>query len=80
MAATVLTVLILAGLLAVGAWSLFAWHTVDAAVQSANGRLDRETIAALSPDAGSIFSQPTTILVLGVDKRATDPGRSDSIL
>ncbi|NLG64591.1 MAG: LCP family protein [Actinobacteria bacterium] len=80
MAATALTVLILAGLFAVGAWSLFAWRTVDAAVQSANGRLNRETIAALTPDAGSIFSQPTTVLVLGVDKRANDPGRSDSIL
>ncbi len=56
------------------------WRTVDAAVRIANGRIDRATRAALTPDQGSIFSHPTVILVLGVDKRPDDPGRSDSIM
>ena len=72
--------LVLALLLAAGLWGFFAWRTVDAAVQKANHRINAATRAQLTPDGGSIFSHPTTILVLGVDKRAHDPGRSDSIV
>ena len=36
-----------------------------------NQRIDRDTRAALTPDAGSILTHPTTILVLGVDRAAT---------
>jgi LCP family protein required for cell wall assembly len=71
---------LVAALLAVGLWSYFAWRTVDAAVRIANGRIDAPTHAALTPDQGGIFSHPTVILVLGVDKRPNDPGRSDSIM
>jgi len=76
----VLLAVVLAVLLAVGLWSYFSWRTVDKAVHIANARIDRATRAALAPDGGSIFSHPTVILVLGVDKRPDDPGRSDSIM
>jgi LCP family protein required for cell wall assembly len=76
----VVLAVLLAVLLAAGLWSYFAWRTVDKAVHIANGRIDAPTRAALTPDQGSIFSHPTVILVLGVDKRPNDPGRSDSIM
>jgi LCP family protein required for cell wall assembly len=76
----VVLAVLLAVLLAAGLWSYFAWRTVDKAVHIANGRIDSPTRAALTPDQGSIFSHPTVILVLGVDKRPNDPGRSDSIM
>jgi LCP family protein required for cell wall assembly len=72
--------IVLTLLLAVGVWAFFGWRTVDAAVTKANHRINAATRAALTPDHGSIFSHPTTILILGVDKRHDDPGRSDSIM
>ena len=67
-------------LIAFGVWAWLGWRAFDHAVGKANARITPATQAALTPDSGSIFSTPTTILVLGVDKRANDPGRSDTIM
>jgi LCP family protein required for cell wall assembly len=80
LALLVFTCLVLIALLAAGLWAFFAWRTVDKAVSLANARVKSTTRAQLTPDDGSLFSHPTTILVLGVDKRTNDPGRSDSIM
>jgi len=40
----------------------------------------QRTLAALTPGAGSILTHPTTILVLGTDRRAGEPARSDTIM
>jgi LCP family protein required for cell wall assembly len=76
----VLVVVLVAALAGFGIWFYLVYRTLDEAVAKANARIDDKTRAALAPDKGSIFSNPTTILVLGVDKRAHDPGRSDSIM
>ncbi len=75
-----LVLLLLAACAGFGIWFYMGYRSLDAAVARANARISDETLAALTPDEGSIFSNPTTILVLGVDKRANDPGRSDSIM
>jgi LCP family protein required for cell wall assembly len=81
LALLILTGLVVAALIAAGVWALFAWRTVDKAVAKANARIADTTRVQLTSDGGGgIFSHPTTILVLGVDKRAHDPGRSDSII
>lgn len=73
-----ITLLVL--LLAVGVWALVGWMTFDSAVDKANARITAPTEAALTPDAGSIATTPTTILILGVDQRGGQPGRSDTIM
>jgi LCP family protein required for cell wall assembly len=79
---TVLVILlvVLAAIAGFSVWFYLGYRELDEAVAKANARISPETEAALTPDQGSIFSNPTTILVLGVDKRANDPGRSDSIM
>jgi polyisoprenyl-teichoic acid--peptidoglycan teichoic acid transferase len=72
--------LIAAVVIGFGVWGYFGYRSVDEAVARSNARIDDATQAALTPDSGSIFGTPTTILVLGVDKRGNDPGRSDSIM
>jgi len=63
-----------------GIWFYLGFRQVDEAVARSNARISPETEAALTPDSGSIYSSPTTILILGVDKRGNDPGRSDSMM
>lgn len=80
-----LTLLVSSGVLlvvivAAALWGFFAWRTMDKAVTKANGRITAATREVLDPDTGSLFNHPTNILILGVDKRAHDPGRSDSIM
>jgi LCP family protein required for cell wall assembly len=72
--------LLLVALVGVGIWGFIGFRTLDKAVAKSNARITPETEAALTPDSGSIFSTPTTILILGVDKRGNDPGRSDSMM
>ncbi len=76
----VLGLLLLALVVGFGVWGYLGYRKLDDAVAKANSRIDADTEAALTPDNGSIFTTPTTILILGVDKRGTDPGRSDSII
>jgi polyisoprenyl-teichoic acid--peptidoglycan teichoic acid transferase len=55
----------------------------DYAVTAANhrfDRLDKKTRAQLTPDNGWIWRKGTTVLLLGVDSKAGEPARSDTIL
>jgi len=72
--------LVTAVVIGFGIWFYLGFRQVDEAVARSNARISPETEAALTPDSGSIFSTPTTILILGVDKRGNDPGRSDSMM
>ena len=75
-----LLALVVLVLVVVGVWACQGYRTVDEAVIKANRRIAAAAREALDKDSGGLFSHPTTILVLGVDRRARDPGRSDSIM
>ena len=65
---------------AVGVWAFLGYRAFDKAVRIANHRITRETRAALVDPKGGVLSTPTTLLVLGSDKRGKEPARSDTIL
>lgn len=74
-----LLVLLIAAVVAV----VLAWpgyQTLDRAVTKANDRLGDGARAQLTPDQGWIIRKPTTILLLGVDSKAGEPARSDTIM
>ncbi|HET6477223.1 MAG TPA: LCP family protein [Thermoleophilia bacterium] len=63
--------------------TVLAWpgyQKFDRSVDKANKRIDKRTRAALSPDEGWIWRNGTTLLLLGVDSKAGEPARSDTIL
>ncbi len=63
--------------------TVLAWPSYqkfDRAVDKANTRIDKKTRAQLSPDTGWIWRKGTTILLLGVDSKAGEPARSDTII
>jgi LCP family protein required for cell wall assembly len=63
--------------------TVLAWpgyQKFDRAVDKANTRIDKKTRAQLSPDTGWIWRKGTTILLLGVDSKAGEPARSDTII
>jgi polyisoprenyl-teichoic acid--peptidoglycan teichoic acid transferase len=79
----VLVVLLLVLVVAAVVATVLAWpgyKTLDRAVTKANHRLGNGARAELTPDAGWIVRKPTTILLLGVDSKAGEPGRSDTIM
>ena len=77
-----LLTLIVAGVVVV----VLAWpgyKKFDRAVTAANHRfdkLDKKTRAHLTPDEGWIWRKGTTVLLLGVDSKAGEPARSDTIM
>lgn len=74
-----LIVLIVAAVVAtVLAWP--GYKQFDRAVGHANNRIDKKTRAQLSPDEGWIVRSGTTVLLLGVDSKAGEPARSDTIM
>ncbi len=50
------------------------------AVAHANHRVDARTRAQLTPDKGWIWRNGTTLLLFGVDSKAGEPARSDTIM
>ena len=63
--------------------TVLAWpgyQKFDRAVDKANTRIDKKTRAQLSPDAGWIWRKGTTVLLFGVDSKAGEPARSDTIM
>ena len=52
----------------------------DRAVDKANKRVDKKTLAELTPDSGWMWRKGTTLLLLGVDSKAGEPARSDTIM
>jgi LCP family protein required for cell wall assembly len=75
-----LLVLLLAAIIGAGVWAYPKYKVFDKAVKKSNERVTAATRAALTPDRGSILFNPTTILILGVDQRPGDVGRSDTIM
>ena len=67
-------------LAAVLVWGVVGYRAFASGVAVSNKRIDERTRAGLAPGAGSILTHPTTILVLGVDQRASEPARSDTIM
>jgi LCP family protein required for cell wall assembly len=74
-----LVALIIAGVVVtVLAWP--GYQKFDRAVDNSNKRLDKKTRAELTPDDGWIWRNGTTLLLLGVDSKAGEPARSDTIM
>ena len=63
--------------------TVLAWpgyKKFDRAVDKANERIDKKTRAELTADDGWIWRNGTTLLLLGVDSKAGEPARSDTIM
>ena len=74
-----LLVFMIAGVvLTVLAWP--GYKEFDRAVDKSNRQIDRKTRAQLTPDNGSIWRRGTTILLFGVDSKAGEAARSDTIM
>src|SRR5207247_5148343 len=65
-------------------WALLGFLAFRSGVKQANKKLDPRAERALAPQDGMMISNPSNILVLGVDNgtksRQGDVGRSDSIM
>ena len=66
-------------------WALLGYLAVNRGVKAANERLEPQAAAALSPDVGSLLTNPSNILILGADvgedrEDREGRGRSDSIM
>ena len=71
--------LVIAGVvLTVLAWP--GYQKFDRAVDKANKRIDKKTRAELTPDDGWIWRNGTTLLLFGVDSKAGEMARSDTIM
>ncbi len=74
-----LAALIIAGVVVtVLAWP--GYKRFDRAVDKSNERIDKKTRAELTPDDGWMWRNGTTLLLLGVDSKAGEPARSDTIM
>jgi len=74
-----LVALVIAGVVVtVLAWP--GYKRFDRAVDKSNKRIDKKTRAELTPDDGWIWRNGTTLLLLGVDSKAGEPARSDTIM
>ena len=63
--------------------TVLAWpgyKRFDRAVDNANKRIDKKTRAELTPDDGWIWRNGTTLLLFGVDSKAGEMARSDTIM
>ena len=63
--------------------TVLAWpgyQKFDRAVDKSNKRIDKKTRAQLTADDGWIWRNGTTLLLFGVDSKAGEPGRSDTIM
>jgi len=63
--------------------TVLAWpgyQKFSRAVAASNKRVDHRTRAQLTPDNGWIWRKGTTLLLFGVDSKAGEPARSDTIM
>ena len=67
-------------LVALSVWGFLGYTTFDKAVAKSDHRIGKRARAALVDSHGSVLSVPTTLLILGSDRRGHEPARSDSIL
>jgi LCP family protein required for cell wall assembly len=74
-----LLALVIAGVVVtVLAWP--GYQKFDRAVDKSNKRIDKKTRAELTADDGWIWRNGTTVLLFGVDSKAGEPARSDTIM
>jgi polyisoprenyl-teichoic acid--peptidoglycan teichoic acid transferase len=66
--------------LAVGAYAFSVYQSLTKAVDTMNHPLDRTKSEKRTKEVSLKNRQPFTVLLLGVDKRENDRGRSDSII
>jgi polyisoprenyl-teichoic acid--peptidoglycan teichoic acid transferase len=66
--------------LAVGAYAYSVYHSLSKTVDTMNQPLDRTKSDKRDKDVSLKDGQPFSVLLLGVDKRKNDRGRSDSII
>ena len=72
---------LLAFVLVVGGWLYLGYRSFDQEIAKANGRVTRQTRAALTPSGGSLLTTPQITIILGSDSRgAGSTQRADSIL
>jgi polyisoprenyl-teichoic acid--peptidoglycan teichoic acid transferase len=69
-------------LLAVSVWTLLGYLAFRSGVKAANERLNPRALSALADQNGLLLTNPSTILVLGIDEgpKRQGPFRSDSIM
>jgi LCP family protein required for cell wall assembly len=63
--------------------TVLAWpgyQKFDRAVDKSNERIDKKTRAELTADNGWLWRNGTTLLLFGVDSKAGEPARSDTIM
>ncbi|MCM3602232.1 LytR family transcriptional regulator [Robertmurraya korlensis] len=66
--------------LAVGAYAFSVYNSLSNAVETMHAPIDREKSDKRTEDVALEEAQPFSILLLGVDQRENDSGRSDSII
>lgn len=75
-----LLLLLVIGGIAVAVTVYPGYRTVSTAVAKSNRRVDADTRAQLTSDSGVIWRNGTTVLLFGVDSKAGEPARSDTIM
>ncbi|WP_312470528.1 LytR family transcriptional regulator [Neobacillus sp.] len=65
---------------AAGAYAYMVYHSLTSAVETMHSPLDREKSDKRTEQVSLKQAQPFSVLLLGVDQRKNDRGRSDSII
>src|SRR6478735_11825709 len=74
------TAIILVLILGVGAYAYSIWHSVEKTFTQTHEPLNRDVSEKRSEKVSFSKRDPISILLLGVDQRAGDRGRSDSLI
>ncbi|MGE7307294.1 LytR family transcriptional regulator [Priestia megaterium] len=76
----IFSVIILVLILGAGGYAYYLWHTVQSTFDKTHAPLDHEVSDKRSSKASLENQDPISILLLGVDEREGDRGRSDSLI
>ncbi|RIW36067.1 LytR family transcriptional regulator [Bacillus salacetis] len=63
-----------------GAYAYYVYHTLNKSVESMHDPIDREKSDKRTKDVKFTEKDPFSVLLLGVDERSNDAGRSDSLI
>ncbi len=63
-----------------GAYAYYVYHTLNKSVESMHSPIDREKSDKRQEDVAFNKKDPFSVLLLGVDERENDAGRSDSLI
>jgi LCP family protein required for cell wall assembly len=67
-------------IIVIGAYAYSVYHSLTSAVETMHKPLDREKSAKRTEEVSLKKAQPFSVVLLGVDQREHDKGRSDSII